>query len=472
MQCQLKTISLSLACLLILGCATDQYEAKPLDTGKTTANIIAKSPYSNEFNQYLIKQGYQKETFPLQSWDLDALTLCALFHHTKLDVAKAQLALAITSINTAGAKQRPVLNASIERSDRANGDIRPWAYGLNVEIPVETNHKRAIKVEAAQRFANVARMDVADIAWQLRSQIAKDLMSYYQNASNISLLKKRLTTQKNIAKMLQKRVDNGIAPKTILNIIQFKILKTASLLSNTQSNVIKIKAALAADVGLTVDKFALISIKPLDVEITLAQQATLLDLPLQSKTLQEKALLNRIDIRRSMQQYLAAEAGIKLEIAKQTPDITINPGFIFDFGDKIWTLGISSLLNLLNNNQTLSQALVTEATQLRAVEGAKFEHLQAQVIAELAQQYASYHAAKQVTTDAQTRYLAQVKLSLNLQKQFDAGILSRLDLNQAALASIEAQDQVNQAKFALLKAMYQIENVLQAPLYNEFIMPS
>jgi outer membrane protein TolC len=468
MQVQLRIISLAVACLLTLGCATTQYEAKPLDIKKTTANILTKDPHSKAFNHYLIKQGYKKETLPLESWGLDELTLCALFHHTKLDVVKAQLALATSAIETVGIKQRPVLNGSIEKSDQANGDKKPWAYGLNVEIPIETNNKRELRIEEAQRLTDAARMDVADVAWQLRNQIAVDLLSHHQNVTNISLLNKQLTTQNNILSMLQKRVDNGIAPKTALSTVKLQTLKTQSTLSHAQASAEKIKAKLAADVGLTADKFKLISIKPLDVEIALSQQAQLLDMPLQSKALQELALLNRIDVRRSMQQYLAAEARIKLEIAKQTPDLTISPGFVFDFGDKIWSLGFSSLLNLLNKNQTL----IAKAIQLRAVEGAQFEHLQAQIIANLEQQYTDYHAEKQVVTDAQTRHSAQFQLTKNLQKQFDAGMISRLDLNQASLTSIETQQQVSHAKFSLLKTMQQIENVLQAPLYNDFIMPN
>ena len=43
-----------------------------------------------------------------------------------------------------------------------------------------------------------------------------------------------------------------------------------------------------------------------------------------SKNFQEKALLNRLDIRRSLAKYAAAESKIKLEVAKQTPDISLS----------------------------------------------------------------------------------------------------------------------------------------------------
>ena len=103
-------------------------------------------------------------------------TCVRLYFHPKLDVAKAQLALANAQLETAGQKQNPTLNGNIARSNQKNGDIRPWAYGLNVEIPIETANKREIRIEEAQHLAEAARIDVADVAWQLRSQIAKDLL--------------------------------------------------------------------------------------------------------------------------------------------------------------------------------------------------------------------------------------------------------------------------------------------------------
>ena len=126
----------------------------------------------------------------------------------------------------------------------------------------------------------------------------------------------------------------------------------------SKQNRAEIRAMLAADVGLTTEKFNQLTLKPLDVENTLTQQNAQLTA---SKNLQESALLNRLDIRRSLEKYAAAESKIKLEVAKQTPDISLSPGIAFEFGDSIWSLGFSTLLNLLNKNNSLNQSLIAEA---------------------------------------------------------------------------------------------------------------
>jgi len=468
MQTLKKIFTASISCCLLFACATEKYEAKPLSVEKTTAKIVAKDPANEDFKNYLIKQGYQASELPFTVWGLDELTLCALYFHPKLDIAKAQLALANAAIDSAGLKQNPTLNANLAHSNQANGDKRPWAYGLNVEIPIETGNKREIKIEEAQQLAAASRMDIASTAWQLRSQIALDLIEYQQNIANVQLLQAELTAQTEIVNMLQKRVDNGLASKTELSTTQLIQLKSQSTLSNEQAKSAEIIARLASDVGLTPERFKQISIKPLDINTTLSLQAKGLDADFTNKNLQETALLNRIDVRRNLAKYAAAEAKIKLEIAKQIPDISLSPGIAFEYGDSIWSLGFSTLLNLLHKNPTL----INEAKQLREIEGAQFEALQAQIIGDLSQHYANYAAAKQNLEQMSSQYKSQLQQMQKIQKQFDAGLIDRLELKQASFHNIIAQQQVLAAQFELLKAANQIENDMQHPLYSSFVMPS
>ena len=467
MQISQKIIAIAIACSLLLACAAEKYQSKPLNAGQTTAKMLAKDVASPEFNAYLIKQGYQDAALPFTTWGLDELTLCALYYNPKLDVAKAQLGLANAKIESAGVKQNPTLNASLAHSNQANGDKQPWAYGLNVEIPIETANKREIRVEEAQANAAVDRMDVADTAWQLRNQIAKDLIEYHQNIANVQLLQAEQATQNEIADMLQKRVQSGLASKTELSTVQLTQLKAQSALYGEQAKSAEINARLATDVGLSAEKFKQITLKPLAIDTELSQQTSMLDANFVNKNLQGSALLNRIDIRRSLAKYAAAEAKIKLEIAKQTPDISFSPGIAFEFGDSIWSLGFSTLLNLLHKNPTQ----IAEAKQLREIEGAQFEALQAQIIGDLNRTYAQYEASMQHLNLAQSQYTSQLQHHKKLQKQFDAGLIDRLALKQALLSNHIAQQQVLTAQFEVLKATSEIENVMQVPLYQNVAMP-
>lgn len=453
--------------LLVSGCATEQ-PAKPLSSELTTKNLLAKDPSSPLFKQYLIEQGYAEHQLPFIEWGIDELTLCALYFHTKLDIAKQELALSYLAIESAGVKNNPTVDGTFARSGQENEDISPWSYGLSVNIPIETTKKRAFKLEKAVKNADVARMNAAEMAWQLRNQIATDFISYHQTLAELQLIQQEITIQDHIVSMLEKRVNTGITSKTDLNSASLLAIKSKHALNIKKGQLSLIKAKLAADVGLSPEKFELINIKPLAIESTLSRQAEQLSESIESKTLQEQALLNRIDIRRSIAKYAAAEAEIKLKVAQQTPDIVLSPGYLFEFGDRIWSLGFSSLLNMLHNNTVL----VEEAKQLREIEGAQFENLQAEIIAKINQVHTNYLAAKQVTEQAEIELSQQMALEQKMQKQFDTGLIGKLDLSKHASNTLVAKQQLISSQFALLQIANQIEDVMQKPLYSTFKMPT
>jgi outer membrane protein, heavy metal efflux system len=462
---QSKFLMLTISLSLLIGCAQQKYQAKPLDPAQTSAKLLNKDTSSSDFQQYLIKQGYAASQLPFADWGVDELTWCALYYHTKLDVAKAQLALANAATQSAGLKTNPTLNANLARSNQKNGDLRPWAYGLNVEIPIETGNKRQLRVEEAQNLAEAARMDVAETAWQLRSQIASDLIDYHQNQVNTRLLDEELTIQNSIISMLEKRLAQGLISNTELHSAQLLQQKTQFSLNAEQARTPELRSKLAADVGLNTEKFASIKLKPLDIASTITQQSALFNAPAKAVELQQSALLNRIDIRRSLAKYAAAESKIKLEVAKQTPDISLTPGLAFEFGDSIWSLGFSSLLQLLNKNSNLNQSLIAEATQLREVEGAQFEALQAQVIADLAQSHARIAASEQNLQQANAGYATQLAHMRKLQKQLNAGLIDRLQLTQTSLNNVLSKQQVSSTQFALLKASAALEDIMHRPVF-------
>ena len=183
-------------CSVIISCAKEKYVAKPLDAQKVSTGILNKDLSNPNFKAYLAKQGFAQSNLPILEWDLDALTYAALYFNPKLDIAKAQLALADTAIKTANQQPNPSLNGNIARSNQANGDIRPWSYGLNVEIPIETSNKRQIRVEEASHLRDAAQTAVAEVAWQLRSQIAKDLLAYHENMALQQAASRELGTYK------------------------------------------------------------------------------------------------------------------------------------------------------------------------------------------------------------------------------------------------------------------------------------
>ena len=452
---------------LFTGCATEQYEAKPLSTQAVLTHINNRDPNSAEFNAYLAKQGFKADELPIKSWGLRELTLSALFFHARLNVAKSQLALAQLSIDSANIKQNPSISGNFGRSNQANGDINPWAYGLQVDIPIETTNKRAMRVEEARHLAEAARLDVAETAWQLRQDIATDLLKLHENTAKIAQLSNELQVHQQITNILQKRVDTGLASNTELHINQLAQQNLEFERNKQIAKTDEIRAKLATDCGLPLETFKQLQLTPFSLDTTLTQQITAIN-RLTANQLQESTLLNRIDIRRSLAKYAAAESKIKLEIAKQTPDVSISPGLAFEFGDTVWSLGINALLSLANKNQTM----IAETKQLREIEAAQFEALQAQIISTINQAKVQYSSALQVMSMQEQLYNSQTVLLKKQQSQLNAGLIDRLSLTQSNLSQHQAAQQLQSAQFAVLQAALNLEVLMHIPLDIQATLPS
>lgn len=176
--------------------------------------------------------------------------------------------------------------------------------------------------------------------------------------------------------------------------------------------------------------------------------------------MQRDAVLNRLDVRRSLAQYAAAEADLQLEIAKQYPDINLGSGYTFEERNSFFTLGLSSALPLLNRNQ----GPIAEAEARRKEAAAAFLLIQAQVVAKSERASAVYAAALRELAEAESVYQLQEAQLQIVQRTIRAGAGNRLSLDgtQIELSGLARArlDAVGRAQ----RALGDLEDAVQRPL--------
>ncbi len=153
------------------------------------------------------------------------------------------------------------------------------------------------------------------------------------------------------------------------------------------------------------------------------------------------ALLNRSDILASLAEYAACESALRLEIAKQYPDIRIGPNYQLDQTDSKWTIGLALDLPILSRNK----GPIAEAEARRAESAARFLGLQSQVIGELDAAVEECRSALQKSKAADDLLADLAKQESTAGARYSAGEISRLELlgiqlelNSSALAELEA----------------------------------
>lgn len=457
-----KVALLTCLSIALAACGFQEYIAKPIDHNALAQKINNKRPNDIQFHQFLINNGYSTEQLPIQQWSLNELIYCALFFHPSLDVARAQWRAAEAGKHTAAGKPKPAINANIAKSNNANDDISPYALGLSIDIPIETASKRDIRIENAEHLSQAAKLKIAQTAWQLRNQVTQSLQEYQLNQQLIKLLTKEQAQRQDIAAIYQKRISLGESSNVEMSTAKLQLQTVTTELNSKQRNQLVLLSKLASSLGLPLAQLEQMSLADsLDTDrltTSLINNQALSDI-------QSHALLNRLDIRIALERYAAAEAKLKLEIAKQYPDIILSPGYAYEFGDKIWSLGISSLLTLINKNKLA----IAEAIQLREVEAAQFEALQASVIAEVNVANAKLAQAVQMIENQKNQYRQQQFNTQRMQNRLLAGEIDRLELTYAKLEEVIAEKNVAMGNYQLESSINELENALQLPLIEDSI---
>lgn len=178
--------------------------------------------------------------------------------------------------------------------------------------------------------------------------------------------------------------------------------------------------------------------------------------------LRRRALLERSDVLGLLAEYDASQMGLRLEIAKQYPNLSVGPGYAFDRGDNLYNFELSLDLPIFNQNQ----GPISEAGARRRETASRFVALQAKVIGEIDKAVASYRGAARTVTTADALLQSQVSRRRQLDRAFQMGEVDRL----APLTADLEQEVVQLARYEALvqqrEAMAQLEDALQRSLFD------
>lgn len=451
-QKHLLLVISAIACLLS-ACTTQTYQSKPIEAEKMAEQFAARSLASAELQGFMEAQGYPADAFPIQKWGLRELTLAAFLYHPQLAVARAQWRAAQTQEITAGQKTNPSISSLAEHHSKTEGGISPWTFGISLDIPIETGGKRQARIDRATSLTQAARIEIGEQAWQVRSHLQASLIEYRAALLRAELLQRETRLQSDIVQMLQNRLEAGMSSGIDLSNARLQLQKAQHALATEISRTGELRADVAAAIGLPAE--ALDSVQ-LDVQ----QPGAIAADKLPATEVRRAALLNRLDIRSALARYDAAESRLRLEIAKQRPDIVLSPGYSFDQGDNVWSLGFSLLLALLHKNE----GPIAEADAARELGARQFEALQIRVIGEQEQALVQYQGRLAELHKAEDILAAQQQRIGRTGRQFEAGFIDRLEWTTTKLEGLAAEQGRLAAAIRLQKALAALEDTLQRPL--------
>jgi len=453
MNIGLAILTRGLACALLAGatgCA--RFHDAPLSAEKVSAEFEARSLSDPGLEAFVQRHRPSEETsWPPASWDLNNLTLAAFYFHPELDVARAQAAGARAARLTAGQRPNPTLGLS-PAYDITTSIPSPWIVAASLDLPLETAGKRGYRAARADRLSDAARFQLAATAWRVRSRVRACLLALATATQREALLKQHEGHSNRCVRLLEGQARAGDVPPIEVTQARAAWNRTRLELHEAELQAATARLQLADALGLppaALDGVAL--------DLTGFQN---LPAEVPDAAARRHALLNRADILAALAEYAAAQSALQLEIARQYPDVHLSPGYEYDQGDNKWGIGLSLELPLLNRNQ----GRIAEAAAKREELAARFNALQARVLADIEQALAAYRLSvkKAEAAAALGEQLAtQVRLAAAMHA---AGELAQVDVARreleaaaAGLAQLDAHAQAQAALGAL-------ENALQIPV--------
>ncbi|MBX3023767.1 TolC family protein [bacterium] len=437
---------LAVAVATLTGCA--QYHAAPFTAEERAAAFDARTLDDPDLRAFL--EAHLDQPLPLAAWNFTALTLVAVYFHPDLDVARAQWATAEAARITAGEFPNPSISV-YPAFDTSRASPSPWLVTATLDVPIETAGKRHYRLSQAAHLSEAARLAIATVAWDVRSRLRRALVALYAASATVGLVERQRATQAVVVERLEAQLREGaVSP---FDVAQARIGLDASQLAlrEAQRQYVDARAQVATALGVPAQALE-------HVDLALEGFA---DLPteLLAADLRREALLGRSDILSALRAYAAAEAALQLEIAKQYPDVHLNPGYEFDQGDNKWGFGLSLTLPAFNQNQ----GPIAEAEARRRAAAQQFVALQARVIGEVDRTRAVYRAALEKVATADTLVAHTTAQERTVREMIAAGELAGLTRYTTQLELIQNQIARLDAVVRGQEALGQLEDALQRP---------
>jgi len=427
------------------------YQDRPITAPANLDTVEARTLDAPAFGEFLRANG-RSGPWPPATWDLATLTLAAFYFHPSLDVARAQWEVARAGLVTAGARPNP--DGSLTpgyNSTTSPSVITPWILTLAFDFTIETAGKRGLRVSEAGHLSDAARLNVAAVAWKVRSAVRRTLLDLYAAIRTETFLTRQQALQESIVDLLGRQLEAGAISPIEVTRARVELGAVRLALDDAQRRRAEARARLAASLGIGVQ-----ALEGVQLEFG-AFEAPPPDVP--SADVRRQALVNRPDILGALAEYAASQSALQLEIAKQYPDIHLGPGYEMDQSDSKWTLGLSLALPIFNRNE----GPIAEALGRRTEAAARFTAVQAAALGEIDLALAAYRAALERVAITDGMVADQRRQQATTRALYDAGEISRLELDGVELQVVLSELASFDARVKAQEVVGQLEDAIESP---------
>ena len=335
-------------------------------------------------------------------------------------------------------------------AEYAKSEPKQWLYGAASDIPLDIGARRQERITAADLAALQALYDYGEAVWTVRTALAKARTERLYADEEIAQARAVEALRAARADRLDRRVAAGEDDRSLALVARGELATARRRVVDASGRRAAADAALAAALGVPASAVRDLRLAPV------ASASNSLDVSAAART----AALTRRDVLRAIVDYDLAESALRLEIAKQYPEVRIGPGYTYDHG--VAKLPFNLALTL--PPQDLNRAAIAQAEAKRAEAGRSLEAVQATALAAIDTAEAALATTRVALAQVQGREVPNADaLAFTTARSLAAGATDRVDdLGARALAQ-EARLNLLDARKAQALAEVDLEDALRAP---------
>src|ERR1700686_3121020 len=203
--------------LSLAGCAAQRYQAAPIVASETASRLVSRNLADSALELFVEQNlGHPVSPWPPATWDLQTLSLAALYFNPALDSARARIAGTEAALLTAAARPNPSLSI-------APGIPFPYLLTLDFAIPMETAGKRGHRIQVARSLDEATRFDLADSAWTVRNGVRTALLNYIIASQNLELFRSEENVRQDQANILEQIFSAGEIPRQNIDLARIEL---------------------------------------------------------------------------------------------------------------------------------------------------------------------------------------------------------------------------------------------------------
>jgi len=432
--------------VLFGGCVS--YQSRSIDLSTQAQALQARRLDDAGLARYAARLGHSH--WPPSHWTRADLLIAALYYNPAIVEARDGLLATRAGEITAREYPNPQLTLSAEYA--VDGGIPPWLYGFLLKALLPQTDLRHSQQLQAHFYTQAAGWKLAQTLWSVRSRVRSALLlAVYADAAERGLTRQARDASQLVA-LLSVQVQAGEASAPQLQAAQAQALQIRQSRDDTRAQLSTARHALAAAIGIPAT--ALPDLRTLWPD----WQTPAAIPPNRIKRLARRALLTRADLARAVADYDAAQQALRIEVDRQYPGVSIEPGYTWDHGVRKLPLSVSFSLPIFNRNQ----GPIAQAMARRAQAGAHLQALQAQILAEIDGAQTALKERTLIARTVQRRLLPLADQQLHAaQQRFAIGdvdhsalLTARINAEDTHLAALRAAFQLQTARGALEDALH------------------